>query len=146
MTEDELILSLCKEKALVKGGSDEEVIQQFRTLYQSHSELIRKAAQGDESALRQLRWVCGLKVLPQNIGEEMQAKEKVGMIEKVIDDLDYVLANLAVILSNAEDPDLVTGRAHSLADVIKNLKEFVNGDLADALGVSLEKDEKKGKA
>ncbi len=119
-----MILSLCKEKALVKGGSDEEMIQQFRTLYQSHSELIRKAARGDESALRQLRWVCGLKVLRQHTSEEIQANEKVEMLNKVIDDLDYVLANIAVILSNAEDPDLVTGSAHSWRMSLRSSKNL----------------------
>ncbi len=75
MTEDELILSLCKEKTLVKGGSDEEVIQQFRTLYQSHSELVTKAAQG-EKRLEAIEMGCGLKVLPQHSSGKMETNEK----------------------------------------------------------------------
>ena len=63
MTEDELILSLCKEKDLVPGGSDKEMIDGFRKRYQDHVDLIAKAAQGDERALRRLRWICGLRVI-----------------------------------------------------------------------------------
>ena len=68
------------------------------------------------------------------------------MIDKVIDDLDYVLANLEVILANAEDTDLVTGGARSLVDVVENLEDFVKRDVAQALGESLVEDEKEGKA
>ncbi len=59
LREDKLILSLCKEKALVPEDSDEEMIQEFRNRYRDHAALITKAAQGDEKALRRLRWVCG---------------------------------------------------------------------------------------
>ncbi len=78
MTEDELILSLCKEKdfwvvgsddesvqQFKKGGvaSDDELIQKFKKTYKDQSELIAKAALGDAKALRQLRWNLGLKVI-----------------------------------------------------------------------------------
>ena len=78
MTEDELILSLCKEKdfwvvesddesvqQFRKGevGSDDELIQKFKKTYKGQSELLAKAALGDAKALRQLRWILGLKVI-----------------------------------------------------------------------------------
>jgi hypothetical protein len=78
VTEDELILSLCKEKdfwvvesgdesvrKFKKGavGSDSELIQKFRKTYKNQSELLAKAALGDAKALRQLRWILGLKVI-----------------------------------------------------------------------------------
>jgi len=78
VTEDELILSLCKEKdfwvvgsddesvqKFKKGalGSDDELIQKFRKTYKNQSKLLAKAAQGDAKALRQLRWILGLKVI-----------------------------------------------------------------------------------
>ena len=63
MTEDELILSLCNEKALVPEGTDEDMIREFRNRYEDHAALITKAAQGDEKALRRLRWICGLRVV-----------------------------------------------------------------------------------
>ena len=61
--ENELILSLCKEKDLVIGGSDEELIRKFREVYKDHLELLANAVLGDNKALRQLRWVLGLKVI-----------------------------------------------------------------------------------
>lgn|GEM_PF-1794537 len=78
MTEDELILSLCKEKdfwvvgsdgesvqKFEKGavGSDDELIQKFKKTYKDQLELLAKATQGDAKALRQLRWILGLKVI-----------------------------------------------------------------------------------
>jgi len=76
--EDELILSLCKEKdfwvvgfddesvqQFKKGevASDDELIQKFKKTYKDQSELLAKAALGDAKALRQLRWILGLKVI-----------------------------------------------------------------------------------
>ena len=61
MTEDELILLLCREAG--EEGSEEDVINKFREKYRDQSDLIRKASQGDSKALRQLRWLCGLKVI-----------------------------------------------------------------------------------
>ena len=61
VTEDELILSLCREAG--KEGSDTELVKNFREKYRDQSELIRKACQGDSKALRRLRWLCGLKVI-----------------------------------------------------------------------------------
>jgi len=61
--EDKLILSFCEEKDLGIAGSDEELIQKFRELYKDHLELLTKASLGDNKALRQLRWVLGLKVV-----------------------------------------------------------------------------------
>ena len=61
LTEDELILSLCREAS--EEGSEENVINKFRDKYRDQSELIRKASQGDSKALRRLRWLCGLKVI-----------------------------------------------------------------------------------
>ncbi len=63
MTEDELILSLCKEKDLGIEGSNEELIRKFRETYKDQADLITKAAQGDAKALRRLRWICGLRVI-----------------------------------------------------------------------------------
>ncbi len=63
MTEDELILSLCKEKDLGIEGSNEELIQKFRETYRDQADLITKAAHGDKKALRRLRWICGLRVI-----------------------------------------------------------------------------------
>ncbi len=63
MTEEELILSLCKEKDLGIEGSNEELIQKFRETYNDQADLISKAAQGDKKALRRLRWTCGLRVI-----------------------------------------------------------------------------------
>jgi hypothetical protein len=63
VTEDQLILSFCKEKDLGIGGSDEEVIKKFRRIYKDQAGLITKAARGDMKALRRLRWICGLKVI-----------------------------------------------------------------------------------
>jgi hypothetical protein len=63
MTEDELILSLCKEKDVGIEGSNEELIQKFRETYKDQADLIAKAAQGDAKALRRLRWICGLRVI-----------------------------------------------------------------------------------
>ena len=61
--EDKLILSFCKEKDPGIAGSDEELIQKFRELYKDHLELLTKASLRDNKALRQLRWVLGLKVV-----------------------------------------------------------------------------------
>jgi hypothetical protein len=61
LTEDELILSLCREAD--EEGSEEYVIKRFREKYRDQSDLIRKASQGDSKALRRLRWLCGLKVI-----------------------------------------------------------------------------------
>ncbi len=63
MTEDELILSICKQKDLGIEGSNEELIHKFRETYKDQADLITKAAQGDAKALRRLRWICGLKVI-----------------------------------------------------------------------------------
>ena len=63
LAENELILSLCKEKDLGIAGSDEELIQKFREIYKDQLDLIAKATRGDPKALRQLRWVLGLKVM-----------------------------------------------------------------------------------
>ena len=61
MTEEELILSLCREAK--EEGSEEDLIVKFREKYRDQSELIRRACQGDSKALRRLRWLCGLKVV-----------------------------------------------------------------------------------
>jgi len=61
LTEDELILSLCREAG--KDGSEKGVIDKFREKYPDQSELIKKASQGDSKALRRLRRLCGLKVI-----------------------------------------------------------------------------------
>ena len=61
MTEDELILSLCREAR--REGSEEDLIKKFREEYRDQSELIRRAALGDSKALRRLRWLCGLKII-----------------------------------------------------------------------------------
>ena len=63
MTENELILSLCKEKDFGIVGSNKELIQKFKEAYKDQSELLGKAALGDAKALRQLRWILGLKVI-----------------------------------------------------------------------------------
>ena len=63
MTEDQLILSICRQKDLGIEGSNEELIQKFRETYKDQADLITKAAQGDAKALRRLRWICGLKVI-----------------------------------------------------------------------------------
>ena len=61
--ENKLILSLCKEKDLGISGSDEELIRKFREIYKDYLELLTKAVRGDSKALRQLRWVLGLRVI-----------------------------------------------------------------------------------
>jgi hypothetical protein len=63
VTEDQLILSLHKEKNLAIEGSNEELIQKFRDIYKDQASLLTKAAHGDTKALRRLRWICGLKVI-----------------------------------------------------------------------------------
>ena len=63
LAENKLILSLCKEKDLGISGSDEELIRKFREIYRDHLELLTKAVRGDSKALRQLRWVLGLRVI-----------------------------------------------------------------------------------
>ena len=65
MTEDELILSLCREAR--EEGAAEDLIKKFREKYRDQSELISRASQGDSKALRRLRWLCGLKVVT-NLG------------------------------------------------------------------------------
>ena len=61
MTEDELILLLSRESG--EEGSGNDLIKKFRENYRDHSELIRKASQGDSKALRRLGWLCGLEVI-----------------------------------------------------------------------------------
>ena len=61
MTEEELILSLCREAR--EEGSEADLIRKFREKYRDQSELIRRACQGDSRALRRLRWLCGLRVV-----------------------------------------------------------------------------------
>jgi len=64
VTETELILSLCKEKDLGIGRSNEDkLIRKFRETYGDQGDLMTKAAQGDPKALRRLRWIFGLKVI-----------------------------------------------------------------------------------
>ena len=63
MTENELILSLCKEKDLGTAGTDDELIQKFKEAYKYHSRLVSRAALGDAKGLRRLRWILGLKVM-----------------------------------------------------------------------------------
>ncbi|MGZ3558826.1 MAG: hypothetical protein ACXU99_06820 [Thermodesulfobacteriota bacterium] len=66
MKEEELILSLCKEKDLgIKGSNEHELVRKFRETYGEQGHLIAKAAQGDARALRRLRWIFGLKVIPK---------------------------------------------------------------------------------
>ncbi len=57
VTEDELILSLCKETDVGIEGSNEALIQKFRETYKDQADLITKATQGDTKALRRLRWI-----------------------------------------------------------------------------------------
>jgi len=61
--ENALILSLCKEKNLGIAGSDKVLIRKFRKIYKDHLELLTNAVRGDNKALKQLRWVLGLKVI-----------------------------------------------------------------------------------
>ena len=61
LKEDELILSLAREAR--EEGSEKDLIKKFRDKYRDQSELIRRASQGDQKALRRLRWLCGLKVV-----------------------------------------------------------------------------------
>jgi hypothetical protein len=61
LTEEELILSLCREAR--EEGSEADLIRKFREKYRDQSELIGRASQGDSRALRRLRWLCGLKVV-----------------------------------------------------------------------------------
>ena len=61
MTEEELILTLCREAR--EEGSEADLIRKFREKYRDQSELIRRACQGDSKALRRLRWLCGLRVV-----------------------------------------------------------------------------------
>ena len=63
MTEDELILSLCRERDLGIKGAGKELIQKFRQTYRDQADLITKATLGDAKALRRLRWIFGLKVI-----------------------------------------------------------------------------------
>jgi len=61
LTEEELILSLCREAR--EEGSEEHLIKKFRERHRDQPELIWRACQGDSKALRRLRWLCGLKVV-----------------------------------------------------------------------------------
>ena len=61
LTEEELILSLCREAR--EEGSEADLIRKFREKYRDQSELIGRASKGDSRALRRLRWLCGLKVV-----------------------------------------------------------------------------------
>jgi hypothetical protein len=61
VTEDELILSLCREAG--EEGSEKDLVKNFREKYRDQSELIRKASLGDSKALRRLRWLYGLKII-----------------------------------------------------------------------------------
>ena len=61
MTEDELILSLCREAR--EEESEEDLIIKFREKYRDQSELIRRACQEDSKALRRLSWLCGFRVV-----------------------------------------------------------------------------------
>ena len=64
VTEDELILSLCKEKDLgIERSNEDELIRKFRETYRDQADLVTKAARGDTKALRRLRWIFGLKVI-----------------------------------------------------------------------------------
>ncbi len=63
MTEDELILSLCREAR--QEGSEQELTEKFREKYRDQSELIRRACIGDSKALRRLRWLCGLRIITE---------------------------------------------------------------------------------
>ena len=74
MTEDELILSLCREVG--EEGSEEDLIKKFREKYGDQSEIIRRASQGDSKALRRLRWLCGLKVITKfGTGEPQKGQD-----------------------------------------------------------------------
>ncbi len=72
LTENELILSLCREAG--DEGSEEDLIKRFGEKYRDQSELIRRASLGDSKALRRLRWLCGLKVIT-NLGVWEAQKE-----------------------------------------------------------------------
>jgi hypothetical protein len=61
LTEDELILSLCREAK--QEGPDEDLIKGFRGKYGDQAELIMEASRGDTKALMRLRWLLGLKVI-----------------------------------------------------------------------------------
>jgi hypothetical protein len=61
LTEEELILSLCREAG--EDGSETDLIRKFREKYRDQSELVRRACQGDSKALRRLRCLCGLRVV-----------------------------------------------------------------------------------
>lgn len=61
MTEDELILSLCRE--VQEEGPAENLVEKFRSKYGDEAELITQASQGDRKALMRLRWLLGLKVI-----------------------------------------------------------------------------------
>ena len=74
MTEDELILSLCREAR--EEGTDIDLVNRFRERYRDQSELIRRACQGDSKALRRLRWLCGLKVVTKLGIWEGEKREK----------------------------------------------------------------------
>ena len=63
MTENELILSLCREKNPGTAGTDDELIQKFKEAYKYHSRLVSRSALGDAKGLRRLRLILGLKVI-----------------------------------------------------------------------------------
>ena len=56
-----MILLLSRESG--EEGSENDLIKRFREKYRDHSKLITKASMGDATALRRLRWLCGLKVI-----------------------------------------------------------------------------------
>ena len=74
LTEEELILSLCREAR--EEGSEADLIRKFREKYRDQSELIGRASQGDSKALRRLRWLCGLKVVTELGIWEGEKREK----------------------------------------------------------------------
>jgi hypothetical protein len=61
VTEDELILSLCREAG--EEGSEKDLVENLREKYRHQSELIRKAFLGDSKPFRRLRWLCGLRIV-----------------------------------------------------------------------------------
>jgi len=70
VTEDELILSLCREAR--EEGSDKDLIKKFTEKYRDQSELITKASLGDLKALKRVRRLCGLKIITKLGSWEVQ--------------------------------------------------------------------------
>jgi hypothetical protein len=68
-------LLLCREAG--EEGSGNVPIKKFREKDRDHSELIPKASRGDSKAVRQLRWLCGLKVITK-LGTWEPQKEREG--------------------------------------------------------------------